>query len=101
MKHGLRLASAALLAAALSIAGQARAMDAPSVNHGNDGVPAWYSVVGTGNARQRPAREAAAVGEPTVPSWYSVTGNPRPAPTRDPTAVVMQRRPVPSWYAIG
>lgn len=99
MKHGLRLTSAALLAAALSFARQARAMDAPSVTHGNDGVPAWYSVVG--NASRRPAPETAAAGVPAVPAWYSVTGDPRPAPTREPTAVVMQRRPVPSWYAIG
>lgn len=99
MKHGFRLTRAALLAAVLSMAGQARAMSAPSVNHGNDGVPAWYSVVG--NGPRRPAREAAAVGERGVPAWYSVMGIPRPAPPREPAAVVMQRRPVPSWYAIG
>lgn len=106
MKHAFHWKRAALLAAALAVAGQARAMSGvggpggqsgPSGN-GTGGPQIVHQDGGSGGSAEAPS--VSPRGSDGVPTWYSVNGITRTQQTQGPTPVVERSRPVPRWYAV-
>ncbi len=97
MKHGGHLRRALFLAAALAIAGQARALGASSGQGTGTGGPqtAYAQHVAPGSPVSTSQR-----GADGVPTWYAVDTSPRPPAARGPVMLVQRSLAVPSWYAI-
>jgi hypothetical protein len=97
MKHAFHWKRAVLVVAALTLAGEARALGGQSGVGGNGtGGP---QVVHQGTSAAE-APKTSPTGLHGVPTWYSVDGISRAQPARDATPVVDRSQPVPHWYAI-
>lgn len=100
MKHGGHLRRGLFLAAALALAGQARALGASS-GQGNGSTGGPQAVYDQHVAPPGSPVSMSERGATGVPTWYSVDTTRRPPPAHAPVMVFERHDGVPSWYAIG
>ncbi len=98
MKHGMHLSRGLFLAAALGLAGQARALGTSSggASAGTGGPQGVYEL----HRAEAGAASTIDRGATGVPAWYAVDATVRRPRAPQPTMLVDRGGSVPRWYAI-